>query len=59
MKRSSEHWKGVIDVSESNGNINDGIGGHVDYVRCKKQPKLGLDQKEDGDPTGACIRSPE
>jgi hypothetical protein len=59
MKWASEHWKGVVDVAESNGGIDDGNGAHLDHVRCKKQPKIARDQKEEGDTTEGHTRSPE
>jgi hypothetical protein len=43
MKRASEHYKGVNDVAEFTGDINDGIGGHLDHVRRKNKLKIGLD----------------
>jgi hypothetical protein len=36
MKRANEHEQGVIDVAQSNGEIHDAIGGHLEHVRCKK-----------------------
>jgi hypothetical protein len=42
MKQATEHAQGVIDVAESNGDIKDGIGGHLGHVRCKKQPKIAI-----------------
>jgi hypothetical protein len=59
MKQANKHVKGEMNVAESNGDINDGIGGHLDHVRCIKQRKIALDQKEEGNTIGVCTRSPK
>jgi hypothetical protein len=56
MKRANEHAKGVIDGAESNGVIDDVIGGHLHHVRCKKQRKVTLGQEE-ANTTEVCTRS--
>jgi hypothetical protein len=58
MKRATEHMQGVIDVAESDGDIDDGIGGHLGHVRSKKQRKIDLARKEEGNSTGLCTRLP-
>jgi hypothetical protein len=40
MNLANEYEKGVIDVDESNGDIYDGIRGHLDHGRCEKQSKM-------------------
>jgi hypothetical protein len=59
MKWSIEHAQGVIDVAECNRHINDGIGGHLDHVQCKKWRKFALNQEEQGDTTEVYTGSPE